>query len=46
MGTPSKLLYLVPEKWQINKFHQIISPGESETKNSNTRIEKSPKDNM
>ena len=44
MGTPNKLPYLVPEKWQNNKFHQIISPGE--TKNSYTRIEKSPKDNM
>jgi hypothetical protein len=34
MGTPNKLL--VPEKRQINEFHRVISPGESETKNSNT----------
>ena len=45
MGTPNKLLYLVPEKRQINEFHRVISPGESETKNSNRRIEKSPEDN-
>ena len=43
MGTPNKLL--VPEKRQINEFHRVISPGESETKNSNRRIEKSPEDN-
>ena len=42
MGTPNKLLYLVPEKWQNNKFHRIISPGESE--NLKRRIEKAPED--
>ena len=45
MGTPNKLPYLVSEKRQNNEFHRIISPGKSETKNSNRRIEKSPEDN-
>ena len=45
MGTPNKLLYLVPEKRENNEFHRVISPGKSETKNSNRRIEKSPEDN-
>ena len=38
MGTPNKLPYLVPEKWQNNEFHRIISPGKSE--NLKRRIEK------
>ena len=45
MGTPNKLFYLVPEKMENNEFHRVISPGKSETKNSNRRIEKSPEDN-
>ena len=38
MGTPNNVLYLVPEKWQNNEFHRIISPGKSE--NLKRRIEK------
>ena len=38
MGTPNNVPYLVPEKWQNNEFHRIISPGKSE--NWKRRIEK------
>ena len=43
MGTPKNIPYLVPEKWQNNEFHRIISPGKSE--NLKRRIEKASEDN-
>ena len=43
MGTPNNAPYLVPEKWQNNEFHRIISPGKSE--NLKRRIEKASEDN-
>ena len=43
MGTPNNVPYVVPEKWQNNEFHRIISPGKSE--NLKRRIEKASEDN-
>ena len=42
MGTPKNIPYLVPEKWQNNEFHRIISPGKSE--NLKRRIKKASED--